>query len=76
MGLLGQGWGEDDIPRNYPGLAREDIFACLQYASQGSVKAALDFLDHDLQPQPWLQGQDGRALLELVDEGTLIGQLR
>ncbi len=31
--LLAQGWSEADILRNYPGLTREDIQACLGYAS-------------------------------------------
>ncbi len=31
--LLAQGWPESEILRNYPGLTREDIPACLQYAS-------------------------------------------
>lgn len=30
--LLAQGWSEADILRNYPGLTREDITACLAYA--------------------------------------------
>jgi uncharacterized protein (DUF433 family) len=30
--LLAQGWTEAEILRNYPGLAREDIQACLAYA--------------------------------------------
>ena len=34
VGLLGQGWTEADILRNYPGLTREDILACLQYAGE------------------------------------------
>jgi uncharacterized protein (DUF433 family) len=34
VGLLGQGWSEGDILRNYPRLTREDIVACLQYASE------------------------------------------
>lgn len=34
VGLLGQGWTEADVLRNYPGLAHEDIAACLQYASE------------------------------------------
>jgi uncharacterized protein (DUF433 family) len=34
IGLLGQGWTEADILRNYPGLTREAIAACLQYASE------------------------------------------
>ena len=32
--LLAQGWGEQDILRNYPGITREDIQACLAYASE------------------------------------------
>src|ERR671930_731035 len=31
--LLAQGWTESDILSNYPGLTREDILACLAYAS-------------------------------------------
>ena len=31
--LLGQGWFEAVILKNYPGLPREDILACLGYAS-------------------------------------------
>lgn len=30
--LLAQGWSEEDVLRNYPGLASEDIKACLAYA--------------------------------------------
>ena len=30
--LLAQGWSEADILRNYPGITREDIQACLQCA--------------------------------------------
>jgi len=30
--LLAQGWTEEDLLRNYPGLAHEDIQACLLYA--------------------------------------------
>jgi uncharacterized protein (DUF433 family) len=32
--LLANGWTEDEVLRNYPGLTREDIHACLAYASQ------------------------------------------
>ena len=32
--LLAQGWSEADLLRNYPGLTREDILACLAYAGQ------------------------------------------
>lgn len=31
--LLAQGWLEPQILGNYPGLTREDIQACLSYAS-------------------------------------------
>ena len=31
--LLAQGWSESELLRNYPGLAHEDILACLSYAS-------------------------------------------
>jgi len=31
--LLAQGWTEADILRSYPGITREDILACLRYAS-------------------------------------------
>ena len=31
--LLAQNWSEADILQNYPGLTREDIQACLKYAS-------------------------------------------
>ncbi len=31
--LLAQGWTEAEILKNYPGMTREDILACLAYAS-------------------------------------------
>jgi len=34
VGLLGQGWTEAVISRNYPGITHDDIAACLQYASE------------------------------------------
>ena len=34
IGLLAQGWPETEILRNYPGLTREDIQACLSYAGE------------------------------------------
>jgi uncharacterized protein (DUF433 family) len=34
VGLLGQGWTEADILRNYPGITHDNIAACLQYASE------------------------------------------
>jgi len=32
--LLAQGWSEEEILLNYPGLQREDIQACLSYAGE------------------------------------------
>ena len=34
LDLMAQGWTEQAILDNYPGLRREDIQACLGYASQ------------------------------------------
>jgi uncharacterized protein (DUF433 family) len=34
VGLLAQGWTEQQILDNYPGLTHEDVLACLQYASE------------------------------------------
>jgi uncharacterized protein (DUF433 family) len=31
--LLAQGWTEEELLRNYPGLTHEDVQACLGYAS-------------------------------------------
>ena len=31
--LLAQGWSIEEILRNYPGITREQIQACLSYAS-------------------------------------------
>jgi uncharacterized protein (DUF433 family) len=32
VGLLAEGWSEQDILDNYPGLQSDDIRACLAYA--------------------------------------------
>ena len=32
--LLAQGWSDDEILRNYPGITQDDIRACLGYASE------------------------------------------
>jgi uncharacterized protein (DUF433 family) len=34
IGLLAQGWPEAEVLRDYPGLTREDIQACLSYAGE------------------------------------------
>jgi uncharacterized protein (DUF433 family) len=31
---LADGWSEDDLVQNYPGLTREQIHACLAYAAE------------------------------------------
>ena len=33
LGFLADGWSEADLLRNYPSLSREDIGACLRYAT-------------------------------------------
>lgn len=32
IGLLADGWSEQDILANYPGLTHDDVIACLAYA--------------------------------------------
>lgn len=32
--LLANGWSEQQILQNYPGIAHEDISACLHYATE------------------------------------------
>jgi uncharacterized protein (DUF433 family) len=34
VGLLAQGWSHADLLANYPGLTRESILACLDYARE------------------------------------------
>jgi uncharacterized protein (DUF433 family) len=34
VGLKAQGWSDDEVLRNYPGVTREDLLACLAYAQQ------------------------------------------
>jgi len=34
VGLLADGWKEEDVLRNYPGLTPDDIRACLSYARE------------------------------------------
>lgn len=33
IGLLGDGWTQEELLKNYPRLTADDILACLQYAS-------------------------------------------
>jgi uncharacterized protein (DUF433 family) len=32
IGLMADGWSEAEILANYPGIAHEDVLACLAYA--------------------------------------------
>jgi uncharacterized protein (DUF433 family) len=32
IGLMADGWSETDILANYPGIAHDDVIACLAYA--------------------------------------------
>lgn len=34
VGLLADGWTEEQILAEYPGLTREDVLACLAYARE------------------------------------------
>ena len=34
IGLLADGWSEQQVLDNYPGIAHEDITACLRYANE------------------------------------------
>ena len=34
VGLLAKGWSVEQVLDNYPGVAREDVRACLEYASE------------------------------------------
>jgi uncharacterized protein (DUF433 family) len=32
VGVLAQGWPEEEVLRNSPGITRKDVQACVQYA--------------------------------------------
>jgi len=34
MDLLAQGWSEQNIFENYPGITHEDVISCLRYTEQ------------------------------------------
>lgn len=34
VGLLAQGWSVPQVVENYPGVTPEDVYACLEYASE------------------------------------------
>jgi uncharacterized protein (DUF433 family) len=37
IGLMAEGWSEQDILAEYPGLTHEDLVACLAYARSSDV---------------------------------------
>ncbi len=41
VGLLAQGWSEADVLDAYPGLGREDLLACLKYATEAVANEQL-----------------------------------
>ena len=51
VGLLADGWSEQDILDNYPGLQGDDIRACLAYARD---RLAEKYRKSGIQPQPSL----------------------
>ena len=36
--LIAEGWSEADMARNYPGLTREQILACVAYARERLIE--------------------------------------
>jgi len=42
LDLLADGWTEDAILDNYPGIVREDIQACIAYAAEVASERILD----------------------------------
>jgi uncharacterized protein (DUF433 family) len=34
VGLLADGWSEQEVLRNYPGVTQDDVRACLAYARE------------------------------------------
>lgn len=48
--MLGTGWTEADLLRNYPHLTHEDILACLQYASASLSSISKDASLPDRRP--------------------------
>lgn len=41
VGLLAQGWSEKEVLDSYPGLKREDLLACLKYATESVASEQL-----------------------------------
>ncbi len=36
LDLLASGWGVDEVVREYPGLVKEDVLACIAYGAEMS----------------------------------------
>lgn len=47
--LLAEGWTEEQVLENYPGVTREDIRSCLAYARRCGRRRCTR-LGHDMQP--------------------------
>ncbi len=45
VGLLAEGWSEQQILEDYPGVTHEDVLACLRYASD-ELKSEKVYLVH------------------------------
>jgi uncharacterized protein (DUF433 family) len=45
LGLMAQGWSEAEILRNYPGLTRDDVLACLAYNEETRRQTTTTFVD-------------------------------
>lgn len=41
VGLLAQGWSGEDVLDSYPGLTRDDLLACLKYATESVANEQL-----------------------------------
>ena len=41
VGLLAQGWSEVEVLDSYPGLMRDDLLACLKYATESVANEQL-----------------------------------
>ncbi|HEX5243621.1 MAG TPA: DUF433 domain-containing protein [Tepidisphaeraceae bacterium] len=41
VGLLAQGWAEEEVLDAYPGLTRDDLLACLKYATESVANEQL-----------------------------------
>lgn len=46
MELLSEGWSEQQILDNYPGISHEDVMACLGYASDVLKSERVYLLPH------------------------------